>query len=62
MDVQLQQMTEDLKEIIRHINDSNKPLDKSDPVSFLISFVRIQIQFLLVHHYRFVLIIRFPKL
>jgi nuclear pore complex protein Nup62 len=33
MDIQLQQMTEDLKEIIRHINDSNKPLDKSDPVS-----------------------------
>jgi len=33
LDNQLQQMTEDLKEIIRHINDSNKPLEKSDPMS-----------------------------
>ncbi|CAL8078146.1 unnamed protein product [Orchesella dallaii] len=33
VDTQLQQMAEDLKEVIRHINESNKTVDKSDPVS-----------------------------
>jgi len=34
MDTQLQQMSEDLKEVIHHINDSNKTVDKADPVSY----------------------------
>ncbi|ODM97189.1 Nuclear pore glycoprotein p62 [Orchesella cincta] len=33
VDTQLQQMAEDLKEVIRHINESNKTVDKNDPVS-----------------------------
>lgn len=30
--MELQQVAEDMKEIIRHINEANKTMDKSDPV------------------------------
>lgn len=33
MDTQLKQMSEDLKEIIEHLNESNKAEDSNDPVS-----------------------------
>lgn len=32
IDVQLKQMSEDLKEIIEHLNESNKSQESSDPV------------------------------
>lgn len=32
IDVQLKQMSEDLKEIIEHLNDSNRSQDNSDPI------------------------------
>lgn len=34
IDSQLKQMSDDLKEIIEHINDSNKDEEISNPVSF----------------------------
>lgn len=34
MDTQLKQMSEDLKEIIEHLNESNKKEDNNDPVSY----------------------------
>jgi hypothetical protein len=34
MDTELEQMSEDLKEIIRHINESNKLVDRTDPVRY----------------------------
>jgi hypothetical protein len=33
MDTQLKQMSEDLKEIIEHLNETNQTQDTSDPVS-----------------------------
>lgn len=33
IDSQLKQMSEDLKEIVEHLNESNKNEDLSDPVS-----------------------------
>ena len=35
MDTQLKQMSEDLKEIIEHLNETNRTQDTSDPVSML---------------------------
>jgi hypothetical protein len=35
VDTELQQMAEDLKEIIRHINESNKASDQTDPVMII---------------------------
>ncbi|OXA45743.1 nuclear pore glycoprotein p62 [Folsomia candida] len=32
VDMELQQVAEDMKEIIRHINEANKTMDKSDPI------------------------------
>jgi hypothetical protein len=32
VDTELQQVAEDMKEIIRHINEANKTMDKADPV------------------------------
>lgn len=34
MDTQLKQMSEDLKEIIEHLNETNRTQDISDPVSY----------------------------
>lgn len=34
MDTQLKQMSEDLKEIIEHLNETNRTQDTSDPVSY----------------------------
>jgi len=39
VDTELQQVAEDMKEIIRHINESNKSLDKTDPVSQILSIL-----------------------
>lgn len=36
MDTQLKQMSEDLKEIIEHLNESSKVQDTTDPVSFIL--------------------------
>lgn len=33
LDTQLKQMAEDLKEVIEHLNESNKAQDVNDPVS-----------------------------
>jgi nuclear pore complex protein Nup62 len=33
MDTQLKQMSEDMKEIIEHLNETNRTQDTSDPVS-----------------------------
>jgi nuclear pore complex protein Nup62 len=33
MDTELKQMSEDLKEIIEHLNETNRTQDTSDPVS-----------------------------
>lgn len=35
IDSQLKQMSEDLKEIVEHLNESNKNEDTSDPVCFM---------------------------
>jgi translation elongation factor EF-1beta len=34
VDTQLKQMSEDLKEIIEHLNETNRTQDTSDPVSY----------------------------
>jgi hypothetical protein len=34
MDTQLKQMSEDLKEIIEHLNETNRTQDTNDPVSY----------------------------
>lgn len=36
IDSQLKQMSDDLKEIIEHINDSNKDEEVNNPVSFVL--------------------------
>lgn len=41
VDTQLQQMAEDLKEVIGHINEANKTVDKNDPVSETVKVVII---------------------
>jgi nuclear pore complex protein Nup62 len=33
MDTELKQMSEDMKEIIKHLNETNQTQDTSDPVS-----------------------------
>jgi translation elongation factor EF-1beta len=37
VDTQLKQMSEDLKEIIEHLNETNRTQDTSDPVSYGLS-------------------------
>jgi len=39
VDTELQQVAEDLKEIIRHINETNKSMDKSDPVTQILTIL-----------------------
>jgi len=39
VDTELQQVAEDLKEIIRHINETNKTMDKSDPVTQILTIL-----------------------
>lgn len=44
MDTQLKQMSEDLKEIIEHLNETNRTQDISDPVSYSTYFCRFHLQ------------------
>jgi hypothetical protein len=44
VDTELQQMAEDLKEIIRHINESNKASDQTDPV-MIIGLLLVSLKF-----------------
>ena len=37
VDTEIMQIAEDMKEVIRHINESNKTVDKTDPVSYPIN-------------------------
>jgi len=39
INMQLQQMTEDLKEVIRHLNDSNRVVDRHDPVAHILKIM-----------------------
>jgi len=39
INTQLQQMSEDLKEVIRHLNESNKALDRNDPVAHILKIM-----------------------
>ena len=35
VNTEIMQIAEDMKEVIRHINEWNKTVDKTDPVSYL---------------------------
>lgn len=39
LDSQLKQMSEDLKEIIEHLNESNKSQELSNPVSLILELI-----------------------